>query len=225
MRTNAYLAASEKASTMSSVAKLPLTNKELAEQGGGLPLRYPATEEEYWDLAQAAEFRADYFKQEIIAQMSYESSTHSDIVNDLMFLLKTLFGEQYRYGHSNRPICVPACGNAIFNPDGTVIQLPDSFYEYRPGMTAELTPYVLFEVLSSSTRLRDWGEKLPCYKEIASLKYILYLESETARLHLLERLPDSQQWLESRFDSLDDTFLLDGHRLRLADIYACFKQP
>ncbi len=205
---------------MASTTKFPKTNKELAELGGGEAVRFPGTEEEYWKLAEEAEFRVDFYHQEIIAAMSYENEVHSDIVTEFMFLLKTIFREKnVRFGNSNRPVCIPPCGHAIFNPDGSVIGLPDKFYEYRPGMTAELTPIVLFEVLSKNTRVRDWGEKLPCFKQIPSLQYILYIDSEKVQLNFMERMADNEKWLESILASPEDTFDLAGTTLSLKDVY------
>jgi Uma2 family endonuclease len=206
---------------MSETTKFPRTNLELAELAGGEAVRFEATEEEYWNLAEEAEYRVDFFNNEIIAAMSYESEIHSDIVNNLMFLLQTIFrGQNVRFGNSNRPVCIPGCNNAVFNPDGSVIRLPAEFYQYRPGMTAELTPLNIFEVLSDSTRVRDWGEKLPCYKRIPTLQQILYIDSEQPRIIVLDRLPESGKWLESSYEHADDSFAVGGKSISLREIYA-----
>ena len=74
----------------------------------------------------------------------------------LLFLLKTFFkGQKVKFGNSNRPVCILDCNQAIFNPDGSVFPTDGKKYEYQPGMSAELSPIVLFEVLSKSTRLKD----------------------------------------------------------------------
>lgn len=205
---------------MATTTKFPRTNQELAELGAGQPVRFPGAEEEYWALLEEAEYRVDFYNNEIIAFMSYESDIHSDITNKLMFLLQAIFQRrEVRFGNSNRPVCIPDCNNAVFNPDGSVIQLPAKFYEYRPGMTAELTPILLFEVLSGSTRLRDWGEKLPCYKQIPSLQQILYIDSERLSVHVMERLEDSGKWLESAYEKPEDGFPVGSGTIRLRDIY------
>ncbi len=206
---------------MATTTRFPRTNEELHELGGGQPVRFPGTEEEYWALLEEAEYRVDFYNNEIIAAMSYESDVHSDITNKLMFLLQTIFqGQEVRFGNSNRPVCIPGCNNAIFNPDGSVIQLPAKFHEYRPGMNAELTPIVLFEVLSPSTRVRDWGEKLPCYKQIPSLQQILYIDSERPRITVMERLEGPDKWLETAYDKLEDGFKVGEKMLSLKDVYA-----
>jgi Uma2 family endonuclease len=202
------------------IAAMPLTNEELSKTDEPLPLRYPASEAEYWSLAQEAEYRADYYRGEIIASMSYESEDHAEIMNELMFHLKSIYrGSNVRFGNSDRPVCIPTCGNAIFNPDGSVIQLPARFYEYQKGMRADLTPIVVFEVLSPSTRVRDLGEKLPCYKQIEGIEHILYVEGATVKVHHMQRQGDNQ-WLETVYTEKEAHFEINGKPIKIGDLYA-----
>jgi Uma2 family endonuclease len=204
---------------MAELTQFPKTNKELADLKKGPIVRFPANEEEYWALAEESELRLDFYNNEIIASMSYESDVHSDIVNNLMFELKTIYrNKNFRFGNSNRPVCIPDCDNAIFNPDGSVIQLPSEQYEYRPGMTAELTPVIVFEVLSKSTRIRDWGEKLLCYKRINTIQHILYVDTKQIRITHLKKLEDGK-WLESTYEQKKDQFQLDEGVLVVKDLY------
>lgn len=156
---------------MTTTVQFPLTNQELYDLAQGELVRFPASREEYWELLEAAEYRADY------------------------------------------------CDHAVFNPDGSVVAQPARLYEYRPGMNAELTPVLVFEVLSKSTRVYDFGDKLPCYKTIPSLRYILYLESRRPEVTVFERLPDTGQWLETNLRHLDDVFQIEGQSVALRDIY------
>jgi Uma2 family endonuclease len=184
-------------------------------------MRFAASFEEYWDLLEAAEYRVDYVNQEIIASMSYESEQHSTLASRLAYLLQNIFwnNPNFKVHNSNRPICIPACEYAVFNPDGSVVAQPAHLYEYRPGMNAEQTPVLFFEVLSKSTRSYDFGDKLPCYKKITGLRQILFLEAQQPELILFERLEDTDQWLETNFQNLDDSFLVQEQALRLRDIY------
>lgn len=200
---------------------MPLTNEELSKTDEPLPLRYPASEAEYWSVAQEAEYRADYYRGEIIASMSYESEDHAAIASRLNFYLQQIFFDfkAYRIGNSNRPVCIPTCGNAIFNPDGSVIQLPARFYEYQKGMRADLTPIVVFEVLSPSTRVRDLGEKLPCYKQIEGIEHILYVDGATVKVHHMQRQGDNQ-WLETVYTEKEVHFEINGKPIKIGDLYA-----
>ena len=203
------------------IAAMPLTNEELSKTDKPLPLRYPASEAEYWSVAQEAEYRADYYRGEIIASMSYESEDHAAIASRLNFYLQQIFFDfkAYRIGNSNRPVCIPICGNAIFNPDGSVIQLPARFYEYQKGMRADLTPIVVFEVLSPSTRVRDLGEKLPCYKQIEGIEHILYVDGATVKVHHMQRQGDNQ-WLETVYTEKEVHFEINGKPIKIGDLYA-----
>ncbi len=201
--------------------KFPLTYLELAEIAGDQLIRFPATFDEYWQLLEKAEYTADFYDNQIIA-MSYENELHSYITTELSFLLKTIFrtDPKYKVHNSNRPIYVKDCGkHTVFNPDGSVIQQPPVHFEYSPGMNAETTPTLLFEVLSKSTSVHDLGTKLPCYKRIPTLQTIIYLETTSPSLLLMERT-GVNQWTETTFNKLSDTFTIDSHTIRLEDIYS-----
>ncbi|MCB9316734.1 MAG: Uma2 family endonuclease [Lewinellaceae bacterium] len=207
---------------MTASTKFPRTNDELFELSKGEILRFPATFDEFWEVMEAAEYRVDFFNQEIIASMSYESEQHSNLTTELLHLLKSIYPKSnpdFKVHNSNRPICIPACEHAVFNPDGSVVAQPAKLFEYRPGMNAELTPVLLFEVLSKNTRVYDFGDKLPCYKKIPGLRQILFLETDRPDVLLFERLEETGQWLESHFSALDDQFIIEGTAICLRDIY------
>ncbi|HMQ48838.1 MAG TPA: Uma2 family endonuclease [Saprospiraceae bacterium] len=205
---------------MAAASTLSLEKKTLAELGADELLRFPGSLDEYWDLAVQPEYRVDYQNGEIIAGMSYESAIHSDLVSELMYMLRQIFSkEDYRFGNSNRPIAIPACGHAIFNPDGSVLNKGGAIYEYRPGMNAELEPILVFEVLSKTTRARDWGEKLVCYKKIPTVQHILYVDSEALEVHLFKRVEGAAQWLETIYTEREAVLELSDKAIPLAAIY------
>ena len=200
----------------------PLTNQELFDVGKGLPVRFPASFDEYWTLLEAAVYRVDYFDHEIIATMSYESEFHSDITTEVSHILKKIFPKsdhRFKVHNSNRPICIPDCDHAVFNPDGSVVSLPAQLYEYRPGMNAELTPVLLFEVLSKNTRAHDLADKLPCYKKIPTLRQILYLEPIRREITVYERTVNNDQWMETTLKQADAQIQVNGQFFTLGEIY------
>jgi Uma2 family endonuclease len=206
---------------MPEVAQLPTTNEALLALGADkAPVRMSASESEYWALLERAAYRAEYHKGEIIATMGYENALHSELASELLFQLKAIFRNQaYRFGNSNRPVCIEACDNSIFIPDGSVLEVPLKRYEYQPGMDAELTPFILFEVLSPSTRVRDFGEKLPCYKQIPSLKHIFYLETEEVKVHHIQR-QNTTQWLETIYTARSEKITLENGEIDLEQLYS-----
>lgn len=210
---------------MSTVAKFPLTNLELADAGGEKePLFLPATWEEYWELLAEAEYRVDYYDHQIVASMSYESDLHSHFATRLTTLLGYIYEEKpgYRVYNSNRPVFIEDCkggaDSGVFNADGMVINLPPALYEYRPGMNAEKAPVMLFEVLSETTRKYDFGIKLPCYKQIPSLKQILLVEQNTPGVIVFERQAPNR-WIETALKAADDAFVVEGQAISLRQIY------
>lgn len=206
---------------MEVATSFPLTRKEIAEMApGGEIVRFPATFDEYWQVLEKADYRADFYQDEIIV-MSYESDIHSLIANHLSHLLVVALAGRKDLWHfnSNRPICIPDCDNAIFNPDGSVVLLPSKKFEYRPGMNAELTPLLLFEVLSNSTRGYDYGEKLPCYKKIPTLRHIIFIESQRQEVTVWERLDAPGKWLEETFTDPGSEFVLGEQKITLREIY------
>lgn len=199
----------------------PTTRKELAELCGPNTVTFSATFEEYWNFLSEAEFTADFSNNEITV-MSYETDFHSGMVGELVYLLKLIFrpgNKKYRVHPSNRPVCVQlADGFKIFHPDGSVILQPAQYFNHTPGMNAETTPYLLFEVLSPSTRSYDIATKLPAYKSIPTLKYILYLESDTVQVTMYER-QGPNTWLETTLNQADATLNIEGQPILLRDIY------
>lgn len=207
---------------MVAETKFPTTNAELAELAGPTgTVRFPASFDEFWELLAEAEFNVEYFDQEIIATMSYETDIHSTIQTQMVFLLKQAFtgNKKVRIHNSNRPVCIPACGHAVFNPDGSVVGLPAELFEYRPGMNAELTPVLLFEVLSKNTRAHDLADKLPCYKQIPSLRQIIFVDSQRVEVSVWERLDAPDRWLETRLTAPDDSFAVEGRAVALREVY------
>ncbi len=205
---------------MSTATTFPVTQLELAAISGGELLRFPISFAEYWDLLEKAEYRIDYYEHEAIA-MSYENEAHSEMVTEFSHLLKGIFPRtdlQYKVHNSNRPIYIQECDQVVFSPDGSVVTQPPVYFEYRPGMTAETTPFLVFEVLSKSTRKYDLGEKLPCYKKIPGLQYILYIDLERPSVTVYER-QGAHSWMDVEYTNLEAAFDIQGHTLRLQDIY------
>jgi Uma2 family endonuclease len=199
----------------------PLTRLELvALADGDALLRWPATEEEYWDLLAEAEYKADFYQHEIIA-MSYETDFHSHFTTRILYCLTGIFIDQpgFRVHNPNRPICVRDCDNAIFNPDASVVTQPPIYYEYRPGMNAETTPIILVEVLSKNTRDYDVSDKLPCYKKIPTLRQIIYVDSARPYVTVYERTDDGRQWLNTDYERADEALSIHGTAVTLQQIY------
>ena len=212
-----------KKNDMSAVTKkFPSTYIELHQLAGNELIHFPATFDEYWELLKHAEFRADFYQNEIIT-MSYENEHHSDIVTEFLYLLKTVYpgkNRNFKVHNPNRPIYVGDFSNehAVFNPDGSVVIQPAIHFEHSPGMNAETTPVLLFEVLSKSTRSYDFGTKLPLYKKIPTLNTIIYIETKKVSVLVMER-KGKNKWVETEYIQKEDFFVVNKTSIYLKDIY------
>ena len=75
------------------------------------------------------------------------------------------------------------------------------------------------EVISPSSRNRDFGEKLQGYKSIASLQFILYLEQDRSFVTLFERLPGTERWKSTDFNDSNQYFQIGALEIEMSDLY------
>lgn len=201
-----------------TTVKFPITLKERGELGSD-PYPFEASMEEFGDLLEVCEYQIEYQNGTIIA-MSIASDNHEQIVANLLYILGTLFkgnSNFKRYG-SNRHVFI-AEAKVVFSPDASVVKGEPEVVEYAKGKTANKNPWLLAEILSPSTRNRDWGEKLTLYKNIPSLKYLLYIEQDMSLVTVFERRDEDGRWSSIDYNTLDQAFTIEGNLVSLADIY------
>jgi Uma2 family endonuclease len=205
---------------MTNVAlNFPVTMQERLELGPDL-VRFPASRDEFWELLEVAEYPVEFYDNTIIA-MSYESDPHSQIASNIgSFLNNALFdNDAFKVFNSNRPIYPGDRGGSVFNPDASVVLMEGRKYEYARGMNAEMDPVVVVEVLSHTTREHDLEVKLPAYKGIPTVEAILYVENQMPYVTLYARNAATGKWVNTVYDSLDDSFEVLGQTLSLRRIY------
>ncbi len=204
------------------IGKFPHTLEERLELGPDT-VCLPATFEEFVALLDACDYSIEYQDQQIVF-MSIASDLHEKIVANLLFVFGALFRKmpQYnRYG-SNRHVFVPEFQTA-YSPDASIVFGEPDVFTYSKGKTANLNPWLVVEVLSDSTRNRDWGQKLPHYKQIESMRYILLIEQDQSLVTLFSRSLEDNRWKSEDFDQLNQVFLLEGQAVALEDIYENIK--
>lgn len=203
--------------------RFPLTRLEIAEMFGTDLARFPATFEEYWEIVKEAEYTADFYQNEIIIPMSYESNNHSKMAVEISFLLKGFFrsSREYEVHNSDRLLYFPDCkeDGAVFNPDASVIRLPRQPFEYQKGFDAETTPEIILEILSHSTQHYDYAIKLPCYKKHPTVQQVIFISSLYIFATVWSRQGDTNLWINTDYDQADDTFLIYQQAVRLGDLY------
>lgn len=204
---------------MATSRKYPITLKERLELGPEEQV-FEGSLEEFAALVEACEYPLEYEQGKIIA-MSIASDNHEQIVANILYALVAAFKgnpDFKRYG-SNRHIYLPEF-QCAYSPDASVVKGEPAVFEYAAGKTANLNPWLLVEVLSESTRDKDLGRKLPRYKKMESVQYILYVEQDVSLLTLHYRIEeDPSRWASVDFNRLEQSFELAGQPVSLADIY------
>jgi len=201
-----------------TTVKFPITLKERGELGSD-PYPFEASMEEFGDLLEVCEYQIEFQNGTIIA-MSMASDSHEQLVANLLGVLFLLFkgnSNFKRYG-SNRHVFIGEA-KVVFSPDASVIKGEPEVVEYAKGKTANKNPWLLAEILSPSTRNRDWGEKLTLYKNIPSLKYLLYIEQDISLVTVFERRDEDGRWSSIDYNTLDQSFTVEGQAVSLADLY------
>lgn len=203
---------------MTVETKLPVTLKERLDMGPGT-VHIPASWEEYLDFLEECEYQIEYENQHIIL-MSIASTYHETIVINISGILFQLFGDDdsYNYASSNRHVFNPE-SEADFAPDAHVVKGTPQEYTLRKGLTANLNPSIIFEVLSPSTRERDWNEKLPVYKKIPTVQQIIYIEQSRPYVSVFTRMDTAGRWENVDYDQLGQELPVEGRPVRLKDIY------
>ncbi|MBL7796832.1 MAG: Uma2 family endonuclease [Saprospiraceae bacterium] len=204
--------------------KTPLLPKSLQDRALlDEVLEVPATLDEYFDLLPDCEYRIDYSDGKIIT-MGYASITHEALVGRLIYLLSGLFGIDgpYHVLGSNVSTFIPDA-RAVHNPDVVVLHGKPQHYVHqgkKRKIQTLLNPFLIVEVLSTTTARFDLGIKLPRYKTIPSVQHILVVSQHTKSVSLYSRTNRPNQWLNVDVDDSRDGYVtIERKKLRLADIY------
>ncbi|MBK8054899.1 MAG: Uma2 family endonuclease [Saprospiraceae bacterium] len=184
----------------------------------GLPEKKLVSELEYLELEINSVEKHEYYQGEIFA-MAGATVEHNRIASNTFVELGS--------GLKNKN-CVP------YNSDLRIHAQTNSLYTYPDisvicGEVEKLdnvfdtvtNPTVLIEILSESTRDYDRGTKFMLYRDIASLREYLVIDS-TGSIHAEKYFKESNnEWILREYKSLDDTFKLESLDvdLNMADIY------
>jgi len=173
--------------------------------------------EEYLAIENSAIEKHEYYQGEVFA-MSGAKLPHNQITSNLIGELKTkLKGKKCKPFGSDLRIHIPS--NTLFTyPDisifcGDVITLNDDQYN-------ALNPIVIIEVLSSSTKNYDRGEKFKLYRDIATLKEYILVDSESLHIEVF-RLNENNHWELEEYNDAENYLQIKAinEALLIAEIY------
>ena len=175
------------------------------------------SEKEYLAFERSALDKHEYYKGEIFL-MSGASFKHNLIESNLRGALHNfLKGKTCREFGSNLRVHIP--NNTLYTyPDILVLcEEPDFVDEEFDTIT---NPSILIEILSPSTANYDRGAKFELYRDIATLKEYVLIDSKTIHVVVYARNIDNT-WILSETKDLNDSIHLPSidFTLNIVDIY------
>jgi Uma2 family endonuclease len=181
-----------------------------------LPKSY-LTPEQYLDIERKAEFRSEYFNGEVFA-MSGASRWHGRIAFRLNGLIDRHLEDKPCEGYTAE-MRVLTPGGLYTYPDLVITCEPAQFQDKH--FDTLLNPTLIAEILSPSTENYDLGRKAEMYREIPSLREILFIDQERYAVQLQRRQPDGT-WSLSKVEGLENSVELAsiGYTLALKELYA-----
>lgn len=178
-------------------------------------IRY--TPEEYLALERSCEAKHEYYNGEIFV-MGGATKQHVSIVTNLVVELGSLLkaGPCTVYATDLRVQVAPT--GLYTYPDVIVLCDEPRFRDEQQDTL--LTPALIIEVLSESTKDYDRGGKFELYRTIDSFVEYLLIAQDRPHVEHHVRQPDGS-WLLHETNNLEDTIHLKSVRcsLRMADIY------
>lgn len=176
------------------------------------------TPEEYLEMEEASLEKHEYYQGEIF-DMSGPKVTHNIIAGNVFLALgNKLKGSPCRPFNSDQRIHIPE--NTLFTyPDISVV-----CGEIETRQDDEwniINPTVIIEVLSPSTRSYDRGDKFMLYRDIASLKEYILVDSTSISVEAFF-VNNGGNWELKEYKLLDDVLdfqALKGISISLKDIY------
>jgi Uma2 family endonuclease len=162
------------------------------------PKHHPMSVDEYLDFADQQEIRYEYAQGKVYA-MSGASVRHNTITaNTIAHLINTLAGHSCTVNTSDTRIRVESKNTFRF-PDVTVFCGEPQYWNNRTDTITN--PTLLVEVLSPSTMMQDYNEKLEEYTQLPSLQAYVLISQNTPKVELFHR--QDFQWVYEYVVGLD----------------------
>ena len=173
--------------------------------------------EDYLTMENASLEKHEYYKGEVFA-MSGAKLPHIKISGNLFVALANkLKGKNCKPYNSDMRVHIQS--NTLFTyPDisiicGEVQTLNNDEYN-------ALNPSVIIEVLSKSTKNYDRGEKFKLYRDIATLKEYILVDSESMHIEVF-RLNEKNHWELEEYDDVNNFLQIKtiNDSISIAEIY------
>jgi len=181
-------------------------------------VRIPASEDEFFALANEVPFKIEYHESEIIT-MGLTTPWHEMLIMTLGGIFYNLFfsNQEFSVLGSNAGIQIPKFEGGYYMPDITVVK---GAFELKEGSNCIITnPYIVVEVLSKSTANYDRGDKLPEYKHLESLQQIILVSQDKMEVESYTRTDKPNTWLNQTFTDAGESLTVQQSDILLRDIY------
>ena len=182
----------------------------------------PASEAEYFAVAEQLPFKVEYHNSEIIT-MGLASYWHEVLVMTIGGILQNVFAfsDEFTVLGSNSGVQIPKFEGGYYLPDVMVVKGEPAF---KHNSTAIITnPYLIVEIHSPATAQFDSDIKLPEYKQQESLQQIIYVNQDRARVSSYRRTDQPNTWINQEFFSLEEVMQIEGQEVLIKDIYRKIK--
>ena len=174
------------------------------------------TEEEYRDGEEISTVKHEWFNGQVYA-MAGGAFNHTRICGNVHAASKTaLRGKLCKAHNSEQRVKAESNGQEVY-PDAVIFCPPSRFT--GKGDSTLLTPKVIFEVLSDSTKDYDRTRKFALYKTISTLEEYVLIEQDTVWVDHFSRQGDD--WVHRSYIHRSDLLRLEsvGIAIPLDEIY------
>lgn len=185
-------------------------------------VRIPASEADYFAVAEQLPFKVEYHNSEIIT-IGLASYWHEVLVMTIGGILQNVFAfsDEFTVLGSNSGVQIPKFEGGYYLPDVMVVKGKPAF---KPNSTAIITnPYLIVEIHSPSTAQFDSDIKLPEYKQQESLQQIIYVNQDRPQISSYRRTEQPNTWLNQEFFTLEDVMTIEGQDVLVKDVYRKIK--
>jgi Uma2 family endonuclease len=175
------------------------------------------TVEEYLEMEKPSTIKHEYFQGEIFA-MSGASEKHNWMFTNIFLAVGgKLKGKSCYIFGSDMRMTIPQ--NTLFTYPDISIYCNKYLHSEFDEDTA-ISPTVIIEILSPSTKNYDRGKKFNLYKDIPSLKEYIMIDSESVSVEAFY-INENKNWELKEHKEITDvlSFVSMGFDVALSDIY------
>lgn len=154
------------------------------------------TLDEYFEFEFKSERRHEFIGGKIEA-MAYNSEEHATIVHNLDVMLGICLREKdCKVYPGDRMLFVRECKD-VFYPDLLIVCGKHEFYQATKNIKATLNPSAVVKILPNSNGSSGNTYRTRYYKNIPSLRQIVFVSQKEKHVRILER--EGERWIDTEF--------------------------